>query len=924
MPELTARPAVIPTRRLEGSLLDTAGWNLLYTNSNPNPATICADCRQFIGFVFDPDEAPKLPMHAHCYCSYKPVYQPPTWPDTDAPYETWDEYFDHLQSADPAAYRRWVQRAAWYLRIGWPLGIMTTLKQAAERYNDEEYKKDPEQKESPMTEPIPEHTPTAPQPPAEADPTQDRGNHPSSPPSAAQDASQTVASGAVRLEGVSPDWRAYEAVLVSAGRIRQDDGQESSWLIPGRVLDEAVAQGLFKGLPHYVDHPDKFGFGWRQSPSVRDLAGIVSEAYYDDDAQAIVGTIRLYNTEAGHLLGTLYDHIIADAEAGRDVPPLGLSIAAFRDYELDEQSGLKVWTHIKKVSSVDAVYEPGAAGYITQALSAVPSQDPNAPVRRSMQPPLPSDHSPLQDPNASADPPVQNPNAFLGQEMQPHLSAEARRLSQRIENALAAGYTLDAEDLDRLIHPLTPDPYEETTATYPTGGTMTEEISNLDPATHVPPQEVISPAAPVDLAASPADPPAAFDPNRIQENLDTLNTAISRIHALLARNEEPNTIQSMGDPPRGPHFYGGLSGIDQVQLAVEAMIAGTRPPSGVRPLTGIRELYMLLSGDYELTGRFHDDRVYLANVTTSTMAGIVANALNKVVINMFQEYDQWWAPAVSIRDFASLQDVRWITLGGVGELPTVAEGAAYTEMSWDDQTETDAFVKKGGYLGITLETIDKDDTGRVMAAPRALAQAAWLTLGKSIAEVFTANSGTGPAMSDSNYIFDASNHDNYGSTALSFAAWQATQILMMKYTEVNSSERLGALTRPRLLWVPIDLENTAVEILAAGEGEPDDADYHVNPDALADGLTARTAAARRRVITCPFWTDTNNWVAQADPTMYPGLGLAFRYGRTPEIFSVADPRAGLMFTNDTMPVKVRFFYAVGPTDYRAFYKHNVT
>jgi hypothetical protein len=27
--------------------------------------------------------------------------------------------------------------------------------------------------------------------------------------------------------------------------------------------------------------------------------------------------------------------------------------------------------------------------------------------------------------------------------------------------------------------------------------------------------------------------------------------------------------------------------------------------------------------------------------------------------------------------------------------------------------------------------------------------------------------------------------------------------------------------------------------------------------------------------------------------------------------------------NDTMPVKVRFFFAAGPVDYRGLYKHNV-
>ena len=31
-----------------------------------------------------------------------------------------------------------------------------------------------------------------------------------------------------------------------------------------------------------------------------------------------------------------------------------------------------------------------------------------------------------------------------------------------------------------------------------------------------------------------------------------------------------------------------------------------------------------------------------------------------------------------------------------------------------------------------------------------------------------------------------------------------------------------------------------------------------------------------------------------------------------------------MFTNDTMPIKVRYFYAVQPTDWRAWYKHIVS
>ena len=197
------------------------------------------------------------------------------------------------------------------------------------------------------------------------------------------------------------------------------------------------------------------------------------------------------------------------------------------------------------------------------------------------------------------------------------------------------------------------------------------------------------------------------------------------------------------------------------------------------------------------------------------MANITANALNKTVVNMFQNYPHWWERITSEQDFTNLQQVKWITLGGVGELPTVAEGAAYTELTWDDQAETADFVKKGGYLGITLEAIDKDDVRRLRAAPKALAQAAWLTLSKSVSAIFTANAGVGPTMSDAVALFDAGGHTNLLTTALSHAQWIVVRTAMMKQTELHSGERLGFLTAPKFVMVPIDLETTALVRLAS-------------------------------------------------------------------------------------------------------------
>ena len=406
-----------------------------------------------------------------------------------------------------------------------------------------------------------------------------------------------------------------------------------------------------------------------------------------------------------------------------------------------------------------------------------------------------------------------------------------------------------------------------------------------------------------------------------------VTTAIETERAYLAALQESQVITLGSQPPRGGAITGMRDSLDRVSLALEALIAGIRPPDDIQPLTGIREAYTLLSGDYEMSGLYHPDRVMFGNVNSSTMAALVANALNKRLINEFQQYPQWWTPIVSVEDFNTLQDVRWITLGGVGELPTVAEGAAYTELTWDDKTETASFVKKGGYLGITLEAIDKDDVGRLRAAPRALAQAAWLTLSKAVSYIFTQESGTGPLVSDSTRLFTAG-HTNLGSTALSRTTYLAARLAMRKQTELNSAERLGALTAPKYLLVPPDLEITALEILAS-EYEYTYALSNapaapVNVLAEGNSHDSRLNAARNRVIVVDLWTDTTDWAAVADPRMYPTIGLGFRYGRAPEIFSVASPTAGLMFTNDTMPIKTRFFFAVGPMDWKGLYKANVS
>ena len=603
--------------------------------------------------------------------------------------------------------------------------------------------------------------------------------------------------------------------------------------------------------------------GFFQYPSIRNLVAVTEGSYFDEVELAVNGDLVFYNTPDAKVVSDLLIELLAQEKP----PDIGLSLVFWSKKIINPDDSVTI-IDINHIESVDLVFEPAADGRVLQALSAL-NQFP------AVQP------GKIQNPLSTPEVP--------------------RSSSMSIQDNLQEIQKREAELASTPAGDAAADPQAWAAAAAETVAQVMISSSDLPQAS----KDRLSKAK----YTSPAQ----------------VVTAIAFEHDYLASLIEDNVVQLPGQAPRGAEIQFGRSSFDQLTAAFDAMLDGVRPPDGIRPLSGIRELYNLLSGDYDLTGVFHADRVQFANVTCATMAGLVANALNKRVVNEFMQYPRWWEPFTMPEDFNTLQQVKWITLAGIGELPTVAEGAAYTELAWDDKTETADFIKKGGYLGITLEAIDKDDTGRLRAAPRALAQGAYLTLAKSVSAVFTAQTGTGPNMADGYALFDATYHFNLGTSALSATSWASTRSAMRSQLELDggggSPAYMGPLCAPRFLLVPNELENTALQILGAVSSGS--ANYLDNVWAEGDSMTERLRSARTRVIVVDMWTNADNWAALADPLLYPTIGIGYRYGRVPEIFSVSAPNQGLMFTNDVMPVKVRFFFAVGPMEWRGMYKHNV-
>lgn len=386
----------------------------------------------------------------------------------------------------------------------------------------------------------------------------------------------------------------------------------------------------------------------------------------------------------------------------------------------------------------------------------------------------------------------------------------------------------------------------------------------------------------------------------------------------LVRGIKPITEGDMQTPQdRLQHAMDWLFGVQGIEAP---------PPS----LRSIRDLYQAITGDHNWYGVFNREWAQLASATSTTLAGMVVDALNRVTK---MHYDnlityRWYEPLVAVTPHAgTTHDVNLIMVDGVANLPVVAEGAAYTEAAVGDSKETMSFTKYGHYVGITLETIRKSDIQRIQAIPRELVKAAIRTRSAAIAGLFTANGGVGPTLADDNTALFHANHGNLTTAALDATAWAAARTKVWEQTTPGTAQPLALW--PTFCLVPIELYDTALTLFGYGSGDagkPNSAGtaQETNPYAMS-----RPGDPRPIAVAVPEWTDANNWAYLVDPRLHPVIHMAYASNPAggnhplPEIFEVTSESAGLMFSNDTLPVKVRDWWTYGVATYVGIGKANV-
>mgnify|MGYP000002186596 CR=1 FL=1 len=358
---------------------------------------------------------------------------------------------------------------------------------------------------------------------------------------------------------------------------------------------------------------------------------------------------------------------------------------------------------------------------------------------------------------------------------------------------------------------------------------------------------------------------------------------------------------------------------ERVPESYKAWVKAGRPNYGVYSLSEWTR--GLLGGD-----PFSDQRAYEA-VTTSGMTSIVKNAMNVLLAADYAKRTQWWAPLVRSEEVDTIDQATLVRVFGLSTLSVVDEGQPYTELDWADEEETASFVKKGNYVGVTLESLLRDKLNVIRSLPTRLATSWFNTKSALAAAVFTVNTAAGPALADGGALFNATavttaaGHANLLTAALSFSAYGAARLAMRKQTDrvLGVGEKL--LIEPKYLLVPVDLEQTALQIRNS-EKDPSNADNPINP-----------YQNKFEVVVVPPWTDTNNWALVADPVTFSAIwDINLRGNVAPALFTADSEVAGAMFTNDTLRYKVRMmtfrfsssYDCLPVADFRPLHKSNVS
>ena len=338
-------------------------------------------------------------------------------------------------------------------------------------------------------------------------------------------------------------------------------------------------------------------------------------------------------------------------------------------------------------------------------------------------------------------------------------------------------------------------------------------------------------------------------------------------------------------------------------------------------LSGLREFYILVSGDHEISGQFNRrnlpaDLRAAQEITSTTFSYILGNTLNRRLVKDYNELngheDLIISERKAVKDFR-LQEA--IALGYPEDLPLIdpetedyVDGAEVT-----DEEATYQIKTRGRLLTITRKTIINDDMGLVRRRVSREGRAARGTHARYVWAFAISNKNC----TDGTAWFTAG-HGNLGATALTHATALVGYKVLANFTEKDSGHPLGLLdggAKPALIY--------PVALLETGEKIATEDFYYTTND-----LTTKVPNPLKGKVTpvmLSLLTDASDWYMILPPALVDIVEMGYLNGRQePEMFVADAPDAEHVLKQDRIIYKIRHEYDGTVVDWRSGYKGAVT
>ncbi len=389
-----------------------------------------------------------------------------------------------------------------------------------------------------------------------------------------------------------------------------------------------------------------------------------------------------------------------------------------------------------------------------------------------------------------------------------------------------------------------------------------------------------------------------------------LDAAITDERDMLAALTDAGLVRGMGFEKS---IRVGMNEAEKLQKAFDQLFdihEGERVPA----LGGIREAYVVATGDAAISGVTAPERLREADVTTATFSYLLGTSMNKRLLHDYQAWPSEWqkfCTVMPIRDFKQQDRIR---LGAFGSLSTVPEDTAYTTLTLADTRAIYTPQKRGNLVAVTRETVVNDDLHAIRQIPGKLAVAAAFTLAEFVYSFLTATSN----IYDGSPLFTKGGaHNNSAVTtpgtansgaALASAAMQSGVTAMRRQTNL-AGKPIGL--KPRYLVVSPELEWQSM-VITKSAGAPGVNYNDINP-----------MLGYAEVIVAPQLTSATGWYLACDPRVVDTVEIGFVGGQlNPVLFVQDQPLYGANFTNDVLTYKVRHEYGGAVVDYRGLYQGN--